>query len=188
MVERYKTFISAMLAGFLIGIGGSVYKICDNPYVGAFLFSIGLCFICFLKLDLFTGKVGFSSNFRDLSIIWCGNLIGTFFCATICYDLIPEIPNSYWNVGYLEIFLRSIMTGVLIYLAVYYYKNAEKHKLVGIFLCVPCFILCGFRHCVADMYYFWFSDSWENILKVLVATLGNSFGSIMFAFCYSYIK
>lgn len=188
MTENYKDFISSILAGFMIGIGCSVYRICDNSYIGALLFSLGLYFICFLKLNLYTGKVGFCFDSAKLAIIWLGNLIGTFFCAFICFDAIPSIPETYWNISYLEAFCRAFMTGILIYLAVYHYKNAENNKFLGIFLCVPCFILCGYRHCVADMFYFWFSNSWNNILKVFAATLGNTIGSIAFAYCYSYIK
>ena len=48
-----------VIAGILIGIGGSVYLACDNKYVGAVLFSVALLCICMRGFALFTGKVGF---------------------------------------------------------------------------------------------------------------------------------
>ena len=46
-------------AGVFIGIGGTVFLSCENRYVGAVLFSVGLLAICCMGLFLFTGRVGY---------------------------------------------------------------------------------------------------------------------------------
>ena len=177
---------SPVLAGFLIGIGCNVYQSCENKYVGALLFSLGLYFICFLGSSLYTGKIGFYDDedwsLSSLAFIWLGNFIGAFLCAMITVFSFKH-PDfiGYWDIDLLSLFLKAFMTGVLMYLAVYHYRTATQYKWLGIFLCVPCFLLCGFRHCVADMFYFWFSDSWGNIIPLLAATAGNTAGAICVA-------
>ena len=46
-------------------------------------------------------------------------------------------------------------------------------------MCV--FILCGFEHCVANMYYFTMGGAWSGraILYLLVMTLGNAVGGVI---------
>ena len=48
-----------VIAGILIGIGGSVYLACDNKYVGAVLFSVALLCICMHR----TGRRMFRRRF-----------------------------------------------------------------------------------------------------------------------------
>jgi formate/nitrite transporter FocA (FNT family) len=48
---------------------------------------------------------------------------------------------------------------------------------------ITIFILAGFEHCVANMYYFSVANMWtlKTILYVLIMILGNSVGSILLA-------
>ena len=50
----------------------------------------------------------------------------------------------------------------------------------GLFFGVVAFILCGFEHCVANMYFFTVGGAWSlrTLLYVLVMTLGNSVGGL----------
>ena len=52
-------------AGVFIGIGGTVFLSCENRYVGAVLFSVGLLAICCMGLFLFTGRVGYLAEERS---------------------------------------------------------------------------------------------------------------------------
>ena len=47
-------------------------------------------------------------------------------------------------------FFLAIPCGILMYCAV---SAQDTLRLVYIVMCVSAFILCGFYHCVADMYY-----------------------------------
>ena len=57
-------------------------------------------------------------------------------------------------------------------------------------MCVIVFILCGFEHCIANMFYFSVARSWsfKTILYTFVMILGNSIGSILIALYDRYIR
>lgn len=67
------------------------------------------------------------------------------------------------------------------YTAVEIFK--EKKTPLGIIFCIPVFILCGFEHSVADMFYFGASGIFNaKILTFeLAAVLGNTVGSLVLA-------
>ena len=70
-MERVRQFFSAILAGMLIGMGGTVFLSQSNPVVGSFLFAIGLFTIVVFQLHLFTGKVGYTpSTSLCISLSW----------------------------------------------------------------------------------------------------------------------
>ena len=46
------TFFKAVLAGLMIGTGGTVYLSCANKTVGAVLFAVGLFTICVYGMNL----------------------------------------------------------------------------------------------------------------------------------------
>lgn len=52
-------WMDGMLSGLMIGIGGIVSQSCENRYLGAFLFSLGLFCIVQFQYGLYTGKVGY---------------------------------------------------------------------------------------------------------------------------------
>lgn len=58
-------FVDGVLSGLMIGTGGTVSLSCDNRYLGAFLFSLGLFCIVQFRYGLYTGKVGYILD-RDL--------------------------------------------------------------------------------------------------------------------------
>ena len=154
-----------ILAGILIGIGGSVYLSCDNKYVGAVLFSVALLCICMRGFALFTGKVGFiveahtRADVSALLLSLLGNLIGTFAAGAAIRYAMPSLGEKALTLceGKLaqtapETFLRALFCGILMYLAVVIYR--KNQSVWGIFFCVPVFILSGFEHSIANMFYF----------------------------------
>ena len=72
----------------------------------------------------------------------------------------------------------------LIWLAVEGYRNNPHPagKYLSLFFGVTVFILCGFEHCVANMYYISAAGmwSWKALGWILVMTLGNSVGGVFF--------
>lgn len=77
----------------------------------------------------------------------------------------------------------------MMYIAVNNFKHSKDliSKYIGIFLCVMVFILCGFEHCVANMFYFSIANVWNlNVLLYLfVMVIGNSIGSVIMAIYYN---
>ena len=58
----------------------------------------------------------------------------------------------------------------------------EFGKYLSLLFGVTVFILCGTEHCVADMYYFSIAGMWNphTLLCLIVITLGNAFGGVLF--------
>ena len=78
-----------------------------------------------------------------------------------------------------SLFLLAVFCGFLMFIAVDGYKQSGSP--VILFLGVGAFILCGFEHCIADMFYFSVAGMWpaQAAAAVLVITLGNSVGGIL---------
>ena len=118
-----------------------------------------------------------------LSIL--GNLIGAVLIGNICALISPamqqkalDMCNAKLTLDYLVVFLKGFMCDIFVYFAV---DNYKKHKsILGIFLFVTTFILCGFEHSIADMYYFAVSGivSLKVCLFILLVILGNSVGGL----------
>jgi len=193
-----KYLIKSILAGIMIGIGATVYLSLENKIVGSFLFSIGLFIIVTQELNLFTGKIGYIFNngisyAKEVLITLIGNFIGTFLVGFVLrYTRIVNVLNTEaqriclikLDDNIISIFILSIFCGILMYLAVNGYKKGKDifAKYAGVFLGVSVFILCGFEHCVANMYYFTIADMWslKSFAYLGIMILGNSVGGVMF--------
>lgn len=186
-----KTVFGAISAGIMIAIGGSVFLSCDSKYVGAVLFSVALLCICYLGYYLFTGKIGYlandfsKKNILNLCVGLAVNLIVTFLLGMLISFAFPALPQKAYIMctakleqTFLITFIRAIFCGVLMYTAVEIFK--EKKTPLGIIFCIPVFILCGFEHSIADMFYFGASGIFKaKILTFELATvLGNTVGGL----------
>jgi formate/nitrite transporter FocA (FNT family) len=200
---KIKIFLDAIFAGIFIGIAGTVYLCSANPVMGAFLFGFGLLTIVCFQLKLFTGAIGYlveqGKNFHnylfDLLLIWLGNLAG---CAAVGYAVratrtLNAIQAKVENIVAVKtadspasLFILAIFCGMLMFTAVDAFKNEKLPAVcrpVMVFLCVMVFILSGFEHCIANMYYFSAADAWNinTLILTLLMTLGNSVGGNLFA-------
>lgn len=195
---RGKVFLSALLAGVSIALGGTAYLSLESKIAGALFFAVGLFVICILKLHLFTGKVCYvfenpPAYAVDLLFIWLGNLAGTALAALalrltrigpalaekaagLCRTKLADSP---WS-----IFILAVFCNIMIYIAVEGFNRAphDLGRYLALFLGVAVFILCGFEHCVANMYYFSVAGAWslKALGYLLVMTLGNAVGGVFF--------
>ncbi len=185
-----KTF-DGISAGILIAIGGSVFLSCENRYVGAVLFSVALLCICMKGYSLFTGKVGFmpekhgKEEWSQLLLGLFGNVISTFICGTLLKYAIPKISEASAAICDAKLtqfipqtLIRAFFCGILMYLAVSIYR--DKQSLAGIFFCVPVFILSGFEHSIANMFYFAVAGniSVKAFVYIMICIVGNALGGI----------
>ncbi len=205
-MKKYLEFlIKGIYAGVLIGMGGVAYLAIENKIVGSFIFSFGLLTVCMYSLNLYTGKVGYvlqnkASYLIELFISLVGNFIGTFVVGNLIrltrfknyIDTAKNIVNIKLNDNLLSIFILAIFCGMIMYIAVNNYKKSKDvlGKYITIFMGIMAFILCGFEHCVANMFYFSIAGVYSSkaFLYLLVMILGNSLGSILIAFydnCYN---
>lgn len=199
-MKKAASFLYSVLGGASIGIGGVVFLSCENKVVGALFFCLGLFTICTFGFNLFTGKVGYvfeqplSYTWFVLSV-WVGNLVGTGLvgygvrctriaglaekAAALCQAKLDDSLGS--------IFILSVLCNILMFIAVDGFKNNphEAGKYIGLFLGVTVFILCGFEHCVANMFYFSAANMWsgKTLLYLLVMSVGNACGGVLIPLC-----
>ena len=205
-MSKIKVFFDALLAGLFIAIGGIVFLSVQDKIIGSLLFAVGLFTICTLKFNLYTGKVCYvfekdKEYALNLPIIYLGNLLGTIATSFILhftriYPAISEkakaLSEIKLNDSLLSIFILSMMCNILVYLSVEEYNNNphELGKYLGLIFGIVVFIICGFEHCVANMFYFSIGDMWslKTVLYLIVMTLGNSLGGIIIPLIRKYIK
>ncbi len=188
-----KGIIDGVLAGMLVSIGGTVLLSCESSVIGAVLFSIALLVICYRGYSLYTGKIGYmvlSHTGKDVMILLTGllgNLIGTALCGFAVTYALPDraakaavMWGNKMQIAYPAVFVRAIFCGILMYLAVAIWKDSRSP--LGIFLCVPVFILSGFEHSIADLFYFFASGAWSGraVLFLVIVVLGNTVGGMLF--------
>ena len=196
-MERARQLVSAILAGMLISMGGTVYLSQSNPVVGSFLFAIGLYTIVVFQLHLFTGKIGYTPFQKpiyiiELAITWFGNLLGTGLTALMVrnsriggplVEKVMGVADVKLADNFLSIFLLAIFCGMLMFIAVDCYRNVQGSTLrfIGVFIPVMVFILSGFEHVVANMYYFSLAGAWSAhcVMSIIVMTLGNAVGGML---------
>ena len=196
-----KELSSAVLAGIMISFGGGVYLACESKIVGALLFSLGLTVILINGLLLFTGKTAYllenkPSYIPYLLTIWLGNILGCMLMGALVFVAKPAMAETASALCEAKLVQTPIQTiilgalcGVLVYLAVDFYRTDDDKKAfvkyLMVFTCVPAFILCGFEHSVADMFYFAASSSHslytvKGIVYILLVSAGNLIGAVLF--------
>lgn len=195
MMDILRKTLSGISAGILISIGGCVYLACDNKYVGALLFCVALVCICYKGYSLFTGKVGYLAEKcgkEEISVLFLGllgNVIGTSLCsAAISYafpaysEKAAEMCAAKLTQTFGGTAIRAIFCGVLMYLAVSIFR--DRDKVIGILLCIPVFILSGFEHSIADMFYFAVSGtvSLRAFGFIWTVIAGNAVGALILPF------
>ncbi len=205
-----KCFIKSILAGLAISLGGWLY-LCvnnkmDNNILAAFLFSFGLILICNFGFNLYTGKIcylfsnqekKFGTKLLDMGIILLGNLVGT-----VIFSLSIRLSTSSGNgalfsdlekivdtkIGYVwyEALGRAFFCGMLVYIAVEGFKTIENNfgKYVVLVLAIGGFIICGFEHSIANMFYYFLAlnFTFKAFLSILLFVIGNSIGGLFIPF------
>lgn len=196
-----KTLIFAILAGMSISIGGLAFLSIESKVVGAIFFTVGLFAVCTFSLNLFTGKVCYVfdndvSYLLDLAVIWFGNLLGAMLVGLLMKltrlgpaltERAQTLANTKLSDSPISVFILAIFCNILIFIAVDGYKN-NPHvigKYLSIFFGVTVFIICGFEHCVANMFYFSMAGAWspKTVLYIIIMSLGNAVGGILIPLC-----
>jgi len=205
MMYWIKTFLYAALAGNCIALGGTIFLSLDNKVLGSIFFTVGLFTICTFGFSLFTGKVCYVFQ-RDrryalsLPVIWLGNLAGTWLTAQAelltrigpgLSEKAVSIAQTKLGDSLLSTFILAVFCNIMIYIAVEGFAKSphELGKYLALFFGIVVFILCGFEHCVANMYYFTIAGAWsgKTLLYVLIATLGNSVGGVIYPMLRSWL-
>ena len=177
------TLKKSIIGGFLIGFGGTVYLNMDNKIVAAFLFGLGLFTIINFELNLYTGKIGYLSkeNWKEILLTLIGNFIGTNLFAFLVLqtrlagklkEVVAPAVELKLSDNLLSTFILAIFCGILMSIAVGTFKKLPNILgTLAVFLCVAVFILAGFEHCVANMFFFALSSSPADYLLTLLVAI-----------------
>lgn len=143
------------------------------------LFPFGLCMVIVTGAELFTGNsllvvsllersCTLSGLLRNWGIVYLGNFLGAFLTAAGCVSFgqlnysggglavyTIRLAAAKCGVSFLNGFGLGIFCNVLVCLGVLMASSARDAagRLLGACLPVCYFVICGFEHCVANMYY-----------------------------------
>ena len=148
-------------------------------FVAGAIFPVGLMLITFLGGELFTGNCltamgAFNHRFswikvvRDLGIVWISNLMGSLIIVLLTYysgnlDYSSGLLGAYSiNVALGKTMISpvkgvtsGILCNILVCAAILMGAAAKDiaGKIWGIFFPIMAFVVGGFEHCVANMFY-----------------------------------
>lgn len=197
--------------------------------VSALVFPAGLAMVICNGSELFTGnclmvislldhKITFKALMKNYLFVYLGNLIGSLFVSALfVYGHIPGLYDGLLaqnmvntavtkvSLSFSEVFFRGILCNVMVCVAVWMGMSAThvSGKILAVYPPISAFVLCGFEHCVANMFYipagmmaasaYGIAAEGLNIgtfilNNLIPATIGNIFGGvIVVGFLYWYL-
>ena len=191
MLKKVELINKSIGAALLISLGDYALLKLGNP-LGPFLFSLGLLGVCYMGQNLFTGKCGFliedKIKITDLLTILLINLVAGYLLGLLYSGVDAEVLKNAiakvktWDIS-IPFFIKSILCGVIMYIAVYMYR---KNTPLGIIFGIPLFIFCGFQHCIANIITMGVARTWN--WSITICILGNFIGSILMWYISKDIK
>lgn len=147
--------------------------------VSACVFPAGMAMVLVAGSELFTGnnliiisvlqkKTTVAGMLKNWFFVFLGNFIGAGFVAVmVVYSHVPDLYNgllaqkvvaaamSRINQSFSEAFMRGVLCNILVCIAVWAAFAAKRvsGKLLMSFWPVMLFVLCGFEHSIADIYF-----------------------------------
>lgn len=147
--------------------------------VGGAVFPIGLMMILVIGGELFTGncmliggvidrRYSAGKMLKNLALVYVSNFLGAIFAALLVVNSgqlafsdgalgANVIKTAVGKAGmeFVPAFISGILCNILVCAAVYMATGAKDMagKLWAVFFPVFVFVICGFEHCVANMYY-----------------------------------
>ena len=193
-------------------------------FAGACVFPVGLMLVLCAGSELFTGnclliipvlekKTSVGNMLKSWLFVYLGNLTGSILTAlAVTYGHVLSLFDSGLaksvvstasgkvGMSFTDAMIRGILCNILVCLAVWVSFAAKElaGKIIGLMLPVMVFVLCGFEHSVANMYFipagiFASSEygiaadglSWGTFLtrNLLPVTIGNIIGGSVIVGC-----
>ncbi len=208
-------FAGAFIA--LGAVGSQIAGAVAGRLAGACVFPVGLVLVVSVGVELFTGncllfipfldkKITLAAMLRNWGIVWLGNLTGSVLVAlAACFghvygpiesaagSLAPVIDTAgaKCSISIGNGLLRGILCNVLVCLAVWLAMSATDAagKIIGTCLPVMLFVLCGYEHSVANMYFIPAGMLLSGdtglfpgfLMNLIIVTLGNILGGAVIA-------
>ena len=170
-----KLFIKAMLAGMMIAMGAAGSSVACHAIgnvglarlVAGVVFPVGLMMVILTGAELFTGdclmivatvekKNTMAQMIKELFFIYIGNFVGAallalgvYFSGQLGYS--SNLLGAYTIKALVSGILCNILVCVAVLMAIC--SKDIVGKLFVSFFVIMLFVVCGFEHCVANMYY-----------------------------------
>lgn len=182
MSKKQELINKSVGAAILISLGDYALLKLGTP-LGPVLFTLGLLGVCYMGLNLFTGKCGFyiADKIKTLDLLTilivnliAGYLLGLAFSITdpdVLKNAIAKVTT--WDIS-LAFFIKSILCGVIMYIAVLMYRKGTP---LGILFGIPLFIFSGFQHCIANVITMGAARTFD--WSLLICIVGNFAGSLL---------
>ncbi|MDR1405243.1 MAG: formate/nitrite transporter family protein [Candidatus Methanoplasma sp.] len=193
-MDVLKTLVSSVLGGILISIGGMACLLSEYKFIGALIFSVGLFGVMTYKLGLYTGKIGYALEnppifMLDIVLTVIGNFIGCLIMG-LAFPLDQAAVSCEARLASddLTVLFKGIFCGLLVFIAVDQFK--VKKSYLALFICIPAFIIAGFEHSIADMFFFSSAGmfGYDSLIFILTVLLGNGIGCLMLPAYRKYIE
>ena len=150
-----------------------------GKFVGACVFPGGLTMVLLAGSELFTGntllviplfqkEITLAGMLKNWGVVYLGNLLGGLLVAAgVVYSHQPDLFGKQMAVSVIstaaakcsltfgDAVIRGILCNFLVCIAVWISFAAKDvvGKMVGLFFPIMMFVLCGFEHSIANMYY-----------------------------------
>lgn len=188
--------IAKIIAGLIFSAG----LICTYM-AGAYLFT-GKLAVDFYEI-LKSPKLGKIKNYLiDIPRVYLFNFLGALLIALMAVTLplevqetIKHISEAKMNCSLPIMFVKGVLCNILVAFAVIFAKNLSNsvsQLIVTMTIPVSLFVICGFEHSIADMFFIpaavllGSSISFgQFIVALAVITVGNFIGGLLVA-CYTY--
>ncbi len=173
-----RMILLGILAGMFIalaGVGATFGNVYVGKIAGALIFPAGLAMVVIAGSELFTGnnlmvvalfnkKITVKELLKNWGLVYLGNFIGTTIVAALVVfsdvaDPISEIvvttASAKVSLGFMPALLKGLLCNFLVCIAVWMSFGADSigGKIAAVFFPIMLFVLCGFEHSVANMYY-----------------------------------
>lgn len=190
----------------------------ENPamqkVLSGLVFPLGLTLIVVLGGELFTGNnallipVAFRGDarwaeiFKNWVLVWLGNFVGAllFMCLLVTltglvaadpwHTAVVNIAQAKVSMPWLTVFLKAIGANWCVCLAIWLALSGKTlvEKTLGCWLPVAAFVILGFEHCIANMFFIpcGMAEGAEVTIvsmfmdNLFPATLGNIVGGALF--------
>lgn len=173
-------------------------------FLGATVFPVGLMLVIFTGSELFTGntmmtmavmdkKISFSKMIKAWVLVYLGNLVGSVILALVLVksgmitgpakEYVYTIAKGKMSLDFGVAVMRGVLCNILVVLGIWFAYAAQDiaSKVWGIWFPIMLFVLAGFEHSVANMFFLplakfsgmnfsWMSMWTHNIIPV---TIGN---------------
>ncbi|MDR1691043.1 MAG: formate/nitrite transporter family protein [Candidatus Methanoplasma sp.] len=193
-MDFIKIIVSSILGGVMISIGGMACLLSEFRFIGALIFAVGLFGVMTYKMGLYTGKVGYILEnppifFTDVLLTIVGNFIGCLLMG-LAFPLDQAVASCDARLAadHLTVLFKGICCGLLVFIAVDQYKTKKNY--IALFICIPAFIIAGFEHSIADMFFFSSAGMFnmDSLIFILTVILGNGIGCLAIPAYKKYIE